>query len=67
MELIEAKTRKDLETLYDELRLTTIEEKIQYLIDTMHVKAILGHYNSVEDDLIGLEETALLGTWPAFI
>lgn len=66
MFLRDVKTKEDLEILYRERGLETIEDKIVYLISGMNIRAMSGYGKDLEGDLAALEEVAIMGLWPAF-
>ena len=48
---------------YKEHGLTTIDEKIDHLMETMKIRAVLMCYPSKEEKLLGLEDIAIVGMW----
>jgi hypothetical protein len=66
MTLHEISGQEQFEEYYKSNNLQTIDEKINYLTRAMKVRAMLcDEFETPEEVLAGLEESALLGYWKA--
>jgi hypothetical protein len=62
--LSDMKDFDDFKTLYEQNNLSTDQEKIDFLVNTMKIKAIhCDEEETPEIKLLGLEELALLNPW----
>lgn len=66
MTLQEVNTKTELKEFYKFNNLLTVEAKINQLIKTMKIRAMLGENEKTPEEILaGLEESALLGYWKA--
>jgi len=64
--LQEVNTKTELKEFYKFNNLLTVEAKINQLIKTMKIRAMLGENEKTPEEILaGLEESALLGYWKA--
>ena len=66
MTLHEVRSQEQFEDYYQSNNLQAVEDKINYLKNTMKIRAMLCDEDETpEEVLAGLEESALLGYWKA--
>ena len=64
--LQEVKTKTELKEYYKFNNLLTVDAKINQLIKTMKIRAMLGENEKTPEEILaGLEESTLLGYWKA--